>query len=78
MAIRRYIVKSAVVTYGSIAGELDRELWHGFEVDGELDLAYLSQHGYDFIPADGFTEEMLQSVGVAEFEMIVICAELGE
>jgi hypothetical protein len=54
----------------TLGGSLDQELWIGLEIDGEVNLSFLSRCGYDFIPADGMTDEELQSAGVTMFEQI--------
>jgi hypothetical protein len=72
MAGRRYIVKSAHLTFGTLGGALEQELWLGFEIDGPVNLEILSRCGYDLIPADGMTEEELLSVGVTTFDQIVV------
>lgn len=72
MAGRRYIVKSALLSYRTPGGSLDQELWLGFEIEGPVNLAFLSKCGYDMVPAEGMSEEELLSVGVTTFDPIVI------
>jgi hypothetical protein len=72
MSGRRYVVKSALLTFRTPGGSGDQELWLGFEIDGPVNLEFLSRCGYDLIPADGMSEDELHSVGVTAFDEIVV------
>lgn len=70
MAARRYIVKSGRLTFRTPGGSFEQELWLGVEIDGLVNLPFLSRCGYDLIPADGLTPDELRSIGVSSFERI--------
>jgi hypothetical protein len=71
----RYILNAGEVTIRTPAGELRQELWFGIEVEGPINLEYLSRHGYDLVPAAGLSEDELRSVGVDHFELLFVTAE---
>lgn len=66
----RYILNAGEVTIRTPAGEIRQDLWFGVEVPEPVNLEYLSDHGYDLIPCEGFSDDELQSVGIVRFETL--------
>jgi hypothetical protein len=64
----RYVWKLALLDMYTMAGTAVEEFWIGIETEEPVNLTFLSEHGYHLVPAEGMTEEELQSVGVMEFE----------
>lgn len=75
LVMRRYILNAGEVTIRTPGGETREGLWFGIEVDGPVNLEYLSRYGYDLIPADRMTAEELRSVGIDHFEPIAVETE---